>query len=427
MQWMQMSAKEQRAGWVSMRYIKRSMEEVFTRLNAEYPAILVTGPCQCGKTTMLQRLMSQDGCEREYVTLDDANERRLARTDPAMFLQLHRPPLLIDEVQYAPELFSCIKADVDKSHNPGAFWLIGSELFRLMDGVRESLAGRVALLYLWPLSQQEMYQSCEAMPFALELSSLSLKQKSVQPVGTPEMFERLFRGGMPALASGRYSDSTRYYSDYVSTYLERDVKAISGAIDSLRFVDFLTAAAARAAQILNFKSIADDCGIAQVTAKNWMNILERLGIAFCLHAYSNNVLKRTIKAPKLYFADTGLVCYLTRWSSPETAMSGAMSGALFENYVVAEIVKSYRNAGRDAYLYYYRDRDAKEIDLLIERDGKLWPIEIKKTAAPDRKLIRAFKVIDRSPLKVGAGAVVCMADKLGAFDEDNLIVPAWLI
>lgn len=410
-----------------MEYIKRSMEDVFLRLNKEYSAILVTGPRQVGKTTMLQKLMAEDGRSREYISLDDINERQLAKSDPAMFFQLHRPPVFIDEVQYAPELFPYIKIQIDKNRNPGDFWLTGSQLFKLMDGVRESLAGRVALLHLSPFSQQEAYQTCRATPFTVDLLALSKKQDHIFAVTVIEIFKRVFEGGMPALISGRYSDWAHYYSDYISTYLERDVKEISGTIDSLKFFRFITAAAARAGQILNYKSIADDCDISQVTAKNWMSILEKLGIVFYLHSYSNNVLKRTIKTPKLYFYDTGLVCYLTKWSSAQTAMSGAMSGALFENYTVSEIKKSYQNTGKEPYLYYYRDKDMKEIDLLIESDGKLYPIEIKKTAMPDKKLTRVFRVIDKSPLQLGTGAVLCMADKLGAFDKNNLIVPIWLI
>ena len=410
-----------------MEYIKRSMEDVFLRLNKEYSAILVTGPRQVGKTTMLQKLMAEENRDREYISLDDFNHRELAKTDPAMFFQLHQPPLFIDEVQYAPELLHYIKMQVDRDQRPGDFWLTASQLFKLMDGVQETLAGRVALLHLSPLSQQEIYPHYPPTVFSPDLAVLSAKQKMIPPVDSLEVYQRIFRGCMPALISGRYSDQSHYYSDYISTYLERDVKHVSGAIDSLRFIRFIRAAAARAGQIVNYMSIADDCGIAQVTAKSWMEILEKLGIVFFLYPYSNNVLKRTIKTPKLFFYDTGLVCYLTRWSSPETAMEGAMSGALLENFAISEILKSYQNMGKEPYLYYYRDKDMKEIDLLIEGDGKLWPMEIKKTATPDRKLTRVFQVIDKSPLQLGTGAVLCMTDQLSAFDQNNLIIPVWLI
>lgn len=409
-----------------MVYIKRSLENVVLRLNRQYPAILITGPRQVGKTTMLQKLMAAEQKKRQYVSLDDLNERRLAKSDPAMFFQLHQPPVLIDEIQYAPELFTYIKIQVDHRGQPGDFWMTGSQLFKLMEGIQESLAGRVALLHLPPLSQQEI-SGADGVPFSVDLVSLSERQKLLPPVTAPEVFQRIFLGGMPALVSGKYEDRPIFYSSYLSTYLERDVRELSGSIDSLKFLNFITAAAARTSQLVNYKGIADDCDIDQSTVKNWLRILETLGIVFFLHPYSNNILKRTVKTPKLYFYDTGLVCYLTKWSSAETVMNGAMSGALLENFVVAEILKSYQNAGQEAYLYYYRDRDAKEIDLLMERDGKLNPIEIKKTATPEKKMICNFSAIERSPLVRGTGAVLCMAPKLGAFDKDNLIIPVSMI
>jgi predicted AAA+ superfamily ATPase len=403
------------------------MEDVFLKLNQQYSAILITGPRQVGKTTMLQKLMREENRNRTYISLDDLNERTLAKTDPAMFFQLHQPPVFVDEVQYAPELFPYIKILIDRNHTPGDFWLTGSQLFKLMDGVQESLVGRVALLHLSPLSQQEIYQNCKGAPFTVDLAALSEKQQATPPVTTPEMFARIFQGGMPALVSGQYADSGVFYSSYISTYLGRDVKELSGTIDSLKFMNFITATAARAGQMVNYKGIADDCDIDQSTAKSWLRILEALGIIFYLHPYSNNVLKRTVKTPKLYFYDTGLVCYLTKWSSAETVMNGAMNGSLLENYAVTEILKSYQNAAKEPFLYYYRDKDTKEIDLLIEGDGKLCPVEIKKTATPEKKLTNVFGVIDKSPLQRGTGAVLCMAERVGAFDRDNLIVPIWLV
>lgn len=409
-----------------MAYIKRAIEDVVKKLNTQYSAILITGPRQVGKTTMLKKLMDEEHNNREYVTLDDMNERNLAKNDPAMFLQLHKPPVFIDEVQYAPELFPYIKIEIDKNHNPGDFWLTGSQIFKLMKGVQESLAGRVAVLSMSALSQREIFGG-RAISFNVDFDVLANKSKEVVPADTSEIFNRIWNGGMPALISGQYADRNIFYSGYISTYIERDVRDLSGAIDSLKFYNFITAVAARAGQLINYKSIADDADIDQVTAKNWLNIMETLGLIFYLHPYSNNILKRTIKTPKLYFYDTGLVCYLTKWSSPETAMNGAMSGALLENYVVSEIMKSYQCSATEPYIYYYRDRDAKEIDVIIEKDGKLHPLEIKKTASPKRGLTNVFELIDKSPLERGTGAIMCMSDKLRAFDKDNLIVPIWLI
>ena len=408
-------------------YITRHMEKPVMELNEQYPVLLLTGPRQVGKTTMLEHLIEVEGKGRKKVSLDDLTLRELAKTDPKMFFQLYQPPLLIDEVQYAPELFPYIKIMVDERHQPGDFWLTGSQLFKMMEGVQESLAGRVALLHLSPLSQSEIMKRPPEPPFSLEVPLLSERQNGRQMLNTPEVFQRIHQGGMPALVTGTYSNASIFYSSYIDTYMERDVRRLSNDIDSLKFLRFLRSVAARTSQQVNYKGIADDAEIDQTTAKNWLHVLEALGIIFLLEPYSNNVLKRTVSTPKLYFYDSGIVCYLTRWSSPETAMEGAMSGALLENYTVAEIIKTYQNAGQEPFLYYYRDKDAREIDLILERDGKLFPIEIKKMASPPKKLTKVFDLIDKSPLQRGTGAILCMADQLGAFDQNNLIVPISLI
>ncbi len=409
-----------------MTYIVRHMEQRVLELSKFYSAILLTGPRQAGKTTMLRSLAEKEGIGRKYVSLDDLTMRDMAKNDPALFLQLHKPPIFIDEVQYAPELFTYIKIHIDEHHNPGDFWMTGSQIFRLMRGVQESLAGRVALLHMSPMSQREII-GADSVPFTTDFDKLLRESKNIAPVDTPALFKRMWQGSMPGIVSGLYGDRNMYYSSYISTYVERDVRDISGTVDALKFNRFITAMAARTSQLLNYKALADDADIDVTTAKAWVDILETLGIIFLLHPYSNNVLKRTIKTPKVYFYDTGLVCYLTKWSSPEVAESGAMSGALLENYTVSEIVKGYQNAGREPYLYFYRDRDAKEIDVIMEGDGKLCPIEIKKTATPDKRIVKTFSVIDKSPLKLGTGAVLCMADQFGAFDKENLIVPIWMI
>lgn len=408
-------------------YITRHMEKPVMELNEQYPVLLLTGPRQVGKTTMLEHLIEVEGKGRKKVSLDDLTLRELAKTDPKMFFQLYQPPLLIDEVQYAPELFPYIKIMVDERHQPGDFWLTGSQLFKMMEGVQESLAGRVALLHLSPLSQSEIMKRPPEPPFSLELPLLSERQNGRQMLNTPEVFQHIHQGGMPALVTGTYSNASIFYSSYIDTYMERDVRRLSNDIDSLKFLRFLRSVAARTSQQVNYKGIADDAEIDQTTAKNWLHVLEALGIIFLLEPYSNNVLKRTVSTPKLYFYDSGIVCYLTRWSSPETAMEGAMSGALLENYTVAEIIKTYQNTGQEPFLYYYRDKDAREIDLILERDGKLFPIEIKKMASPPKKLTKVFDLIDKSPLQRGTGAILCMADQLGAFDQNNLIVPISLI
>lgn len=409
-----------------MEYISRHMENKVLELSKSYSAILLTGPRQAGKTTMLRLLAERENIGREYVSLDDLNTRDMAKNDPALFLQLHKPPVLIDEVQYAPELFTYIKIHIDEHHNPGDFWMTSSQIFRLKQGVQESLAGRVALLHLSPMSQREII-GAPCVPFTTDFDKLLKESKSIAPVTTPQIFERIWNGSMPAGFSGISNNPHLYYSVYLLAYIVRDVMDLSGSVDALKFNRFITAVAARTSQLLNYKALADDADIDMITAKAWVNILEALGIIFLLHPYSNNVLKRTIKTPKVYFYDTGLVCYLTKWSSPEVAESGAMSGALLENFAVSEIMKSYQNSGLEPYIYFYRDRDAKEIDVVIEGNGKLCPLEIKKTATPDKRIIRTFGVLDKASMEIGTGAVLCMAEQFGAFDRENLIVPIWMI
>ncbi len=407
-----------------MNYITRSLEAVVKEVTKEYPVVLVTGPRQVGKTTMLQKLM--EGTERSYVSLDDLNERAMAKNDPELFLQLHQPPVLIDEVQYAPELFTYIKIYVDKYHDSGAFWLTGSQVFKLMQGMQESLAGRVAVLSMTSLSQAEVYgQNME--PFQVALQELSVRKEQRKPTDAKGIFERIFRGSMPAIVSGAYSNSQIFYNSYLSTYIERDVRELSETIDSLKFLRFITAVAARSSQMLNVAEIVQDADINQVQAKAWLGILETLGIIFYLHPYSNNLLKRLVKTPKLYFYDTGLVCYLTKWSNAETLECGAMNGAILENYVVSEIAKTYLNCGKEPFMYYYRDKDAKEIDIVIEHDGVLNPIEIKKTSNPGTELTKVFALLDRASVLRDKGAVICMKPEFGAIDRDNYIVPVWMI
>lgn len=407
-----------------MEYISRNLEAVVMQVTKEFPAVLVTGPRQVGKTTMLKKLM--EDTDRKYVSLDDLNERSLAKNDPELFLQAHKPPILIDEVQYAPELFPYIKIYADSHHEPGAFWLTGSQVFQMMKGVQESLAGRVAVLSMTSLSQAEL-SGASMTPFEIDLEALKEREKLRIPADVQGIFERIYRGSMPAIVSGQNTNSQIFYGSFLSTYIERDVKLLSDAIDSLKFLRFITATAARCSQMLNVAEIAQDADINQKQAKDWLQILETLGIIFYLHPYSNNLLKRLVKTPKLYFYDTGLVCHLTRWSSPEVLENGAMNGAVLENYVVSEIAKTWLNSGKEPYMYYYRDKDAKEIDVILEHDGILNPIEIKKTSNPGTELTRVFSLLDKASVPRGKGAVVCMKPKVGVIDRENYIVPVWTI
>ena len=408
-------------------YIKRNLEDIFIEASKEYPALLLTGPRQTGKTTMLTRLMEIDNPKRVSISLDDYDALTLAIGDPVLFFQTYVPPLLIDEIQYAPGLFSEIKRLIDKGARAGDFWMTGSQLFKMMQGVQESLAGRVALFRLSTLSQQEILKQFKGGQFKPDYQLLLARQEKAAIHNAFAIYERIFWGSMPALISGRYTDRELYYSGYIQTYLERDIRDLAGGINFLKFSGFIRAVAARTAQLVNYRHIAEDAEINQETAKNWLNLLEALGIIFFLRPYHHNVLKRMIKTPKLYFYDTGLVIYLTRWSSVETLMNGAMNGAVLENFVISEILKSYENSDKDPNLYFYRDRDNMEIDLLLEEDGFLFPLEIKKTSSPVKSMISSFKAIEKPPFRRGPGALICLTEKLSAFDSENYIVPVGLL
>ena len=408
-----------------MSYIKRSLEKIVSAVSADYACLLLIGPRQVGKTTMLEHLMA--GTARQKVTLDDAENRRLAKRDPDLFLQLHPAPVLIDEVQYAPELFSYIKLRVDDGAAPGAYWLTGSQSFQLMALAQESLAGRAAILHMSALSQSELYGDAETSPLSLTLESLDRRKAHLVPCDAAEMYARIWHGGMPGHRSGRYRDRDVFYSSYVQTYINRDVSDMIPGIDRLLFADFIRAAACRVGQMLNTHDIAQDVGVSDDTAKRWLQVLEKSEIVFYLRPYSNNLLKRTVRTPKLYFFDTGLVAYLTKYSSPDILMNGALNGAILENYAVAELRKTWLNCGREALFHYYRDKDSREIDLVLESDGALHPLEIKKSVNPGTELASAFRVLDRGSVPRGTGAILCLRETLSAIDRGAFILPIWML
>ncbi len=403
-----------------MTYIKRDMEPTILSLSREYACIMLTGARQVGKTTLLKKLMKKS---RHYVTLDDLDDRRLAKAEPATFLAMHPCPIFIDEVQYAPELFSYIKIAVDNGAGPGDFWLTGSQSFALMELAQESLAGRTAVLHLPAMSQHEIYGSGSSEPFTLSLDALKKRQATSKKAALATIYERIWRGSMPGLASGKFTDRQIFYSSYLETYISRDVGDLMPRVDKLRFQDFIRAAACRVGQMLNVHSIALDVGISDDTAKRWLDILLQSDVIFYLRPYINNLLKRTIKMPKLYFADTGLVSYLTRYLTPEILANGAINGSILENYVVAEIRKTYLNAGQEPLLWYYRDKDNREIDLVLEENGELHPLEIKRTLNPSSRIRQAFSVLDKASVPRGTGAILCLKPTLSAIDNDTLVVP----
>lgn len=399
------------------------MEKVMSELTKEYSCILITGPRQVGKSTMLEHIDSA----RNKVTLDDLQERNLAKNDPEMFLKLHKTPILIDEVQYAPELFSYIKIAIDNGAEPGSFWLTGSQSYKLMSLAQESLAGRIAILNLTTLSQHELYSNGELLPFTLSLDELKQREQLCEKADVGSIFERIWQGGLPGLASGKYINRDIYYSSYLQTYISRDVKEEMPIKDDSKFIDFIRAVACRVGQELNVHSIATDVDVSDDTAKRWLGMLEKSEVIFYLHPYSNNLLKRVVKTPKLYFFDTGLVCYLTKYSNAEILQNSSINGAILENYIVAEIRKSYLNSGKEIYMYYYRDKDQAEIDLILEYDGELHPIEIKKSSNPNSAMVKNFEILSKSSLPVGLGAIVCMKDSITALDSKTLIIPVWCL
>lgn len=405
-----------------MTYISRAIEKTFLAAVRDFKVVLVTGPRQCGKTTMMKKMAEDENRGRKYISLDDFAARKMAVESPNLFLQVYKPPVFIDEVQYAPQLFSYIKMYVDEYQQPGDIWLSGSQIFKLMENVQESLAGRVGILKMNTFSQAEI-EEVESSPFRPEIEYLIARGENRKKIEMPELYERIFKGSLPDVVQHELSSRDRLYSSYIATYIERDVREISGIIDSLKFYDFVTATAAHIGQIINFRTIADAAGISVQTAKEWMQILERLGIIFFLHPYTNNLLKRTISKPKLYFYDTGLAIYLTRWSDSITLMNGSFNVAALENFVVSEIVKSYYNAGEEHYINYYRDKDAKEIDIVREINNTVYPMEIKKTGLPDERITKVFSVLENKGKTVAPGIVLCTAQNISTLGKGNYVVP----
>ena len=401
-------------------YLSRTLEDYTTAAAGQFPVLLVTGARQVGKTTFLRHL-SED--ERTYITLDDPLLLDLAKRDPALFLQRFRPPLLIDEIQYAPELLPYIKMEADKAGQPNLFWLTGSQQFHLMKGVSESLAGRAAVVQLLGLSRREIIGQSLAGPFVPTAPEIAARERTGGELDLREVYRLIWRGSFPAIALDEEMDRSLFYGSYIQTYLQKDVRDLARVGDEMAFLRFLRIAAARTGQLLNLAEFARDADIAVNTAKSWLSILQASGIVYLLEPYHSNLSKRLVKTPKLYLLDTGLCAYLTEWSSPETLEAGAMSGAILETWVVSELLKSYLHNGRQAPFYYYRDKDKAEIDLLIVRDGTIYPLEIKKTASPSAADIRGFRALEKLGMPVGPGGVICLAAQSLPLSESTLSIP----
>ena len=408
----------------AVMYIKRHMEETVRRIAGMFGAVLITGARQVGKTTLLHEIT-----DVPYATLDDPVLLQAALEQPGTFFKDNPPPIFVDEIQYAPTLFPQIKMILDRERREGQFYLSGSQQFRMMKNVSESLAGRLGILNLLGLSMREIMGETFTRPFLPTEDFFAVRQGSVRAMEYDEIWRTIHRGSMPGMHANADMDWAMFYGAYVKTYIERDVRELTQVGDEMKFMRFMTVMASCTGQLLNLTSAARDVGISVPTANRWLSILAASNVIYLLQPYHNNVLKRAVKTPKLYFLDTGLAAYLTKWNTPETLRNGAMAGAFFETFVIAEIMKSYANQGiLDIPLYFYRDKDMREIDLLIERDGALYPIEIKKHADPRKDDMAAFAVLERLPgIRRGPGGVVCAYDRLVTLQREDRVVPvAWL-
>lgn len=383
-------------------YINRTLEKHIKQLSNQFKVILVTGARQVGKSTLLKHCDP----ERNYVTLDDYRAREMALNDPELFLQRYKAPLIIDEIQYAPSILSYIKIAVDNSDKKGQYWLTGSQQFHMMKNVTESLAGRVAIVDLKGLSLKEL-DDLEQVPFIPTADNIENMRKSSKYHDLTNIYQKIWRGSYPEVNTNTDTDWETFYKSYLRTYIERDIKDLNAVKNEMDFIKFLKVLAARTGQMLDYTDISKEVGVSSPTIKSWVSILVSSNIVYLLQPYFSNINKRIVKTPKIYFMDTGLCSYLTNWDNSQVLESGAMSGAIFETYVVSEIIKSYAHNIKEPNIYYYRDKDKREIDVIIERNGKLYPIEIKKSSNPDKSAIKNFSVISEDNL--GNGAVVCLA------------------
>lgn len=419
-----------------MEYIKRAIEDVIEHSAQTFKCTLITGARQTGKSTLVKHLFA----DVKQVSFDDLFVEEQAKTNPEMFMSLNEPPVFFDEIQYVPSLFRYIKQASDNNESKGLFYLSGSQPFKLMELASDSLAGRVAIIELPPLSLREILKSNFSKPFLPTMEYVQERNKDA--VKPDNIWKIIHRGGYPEMQDPDM-DWAMYFSSYVKTYLERDVRELASVQDLDAFRRFMIACAARTGQMLNYSNIADEVGKDANTIKNWVSILEASGIIYILEPYANSALKRAIKTPKMYFRDTGLAAYLTRWLTPETLALGAMSGEFFETFVISEILKSYSNRGLDYryFVSYYRGKDKKkikkngevsqeeaEIDFIIEQDGILYPIEIKQSSNVSADMTSAFQILDKIPEKKrGTGAVICMCSMPGALRDNILQIPFWFI
>ena len=401
-----------------MKYIRRNAEEIMKKYEKKFNTILVTGARQVGKTTMLKNLKT----DINYITLDDMLLYQAAKEDTEVFFKSNKLPIILDEIQYMPDLLKYIKITMDNSEEKNMFYLSSSQQIHLMKDIAEMLEGRVGILNLLGLSLREIKEINFNEAFIPTDMYLAKREKCLKDISYDEIWKIIHRGAMPALYQ-KESDTDIFYSKYVNNYIERDVRNLTQIGDTLSFLKFMIALASRIGQLLNLNNIASEIGISIPTAQRWLSILVSSNIIYLLQPYYNNIMKRAVKTPKTYFLDTGLAAYLTKWKNKDVLEAGIMAGNFFENFIIIEIIKSYYNIGKLRLpLYFYRDKDKREINLIIDQNGKLYPIEIKKSAKPTKDMIENFKVLDKIS-DVGQGAIICMNDKILNLDEKNKIIP----
>ncbi len=406
-----------------MAYITREAERKFRKLNDSFELILVTGARQVGKTTMLKHLAETD---RSYVSMDNMMARELAQSDPVLFFQTYKPPILIDEVQKVPALLEQIKRICQERKEKGLIWLTSSKQHPKIKELCEAMTGRMGLLELYGLSAREKAGSLFDTDLDFSLETLQVRQSKLPKNDVLQVFHQIWEGGMPGQQGLDEEERQEYFNSYIDNYLIR-VAEIGGVTDIPYFCKFLMACASLVSEQVNYSKLAEMADISSETAKDWLKLLADLHVIYLLSSYSNDELKRLSKTPKLYFCDTGLCAYLSMWLTPDTLREGAASSRYYENYVVMELVKNYAYAESKAKLSYFRDSNAKEVDLLIEENDLLHPLEIKKSASPDRCEIKKFRFIDKASLKRGKGGIICMCEEPMPIDADNCFIPSNLI
>ena len=395
----------------------REATAIIERISRTFKVLLVTGPRQVGKTTLLLSIKPDN---MEYITLDDEVLREQAKNDPKLFLEEHPAPLLIDEVQYAPNLFSYIKINVDKENKNGMYWLTGSQQFHLMKNVSESLAGRVGIINLNSLMYSEIVENNRKELF--DPAKLN-EMKTMPKIDVNKLYEIIYKGGMPTLYMEKEMSRDIYFSSYVDTYISRDVRELTEIGNELSFRKFIISVASRTGEQLNYTALANDALISVPTAVRWMSILVTSGLVYLLEPYMNSELKRITHLPKIVFMDTGLSAYLSGYTSARELQLSSNSGHYLETFIVSEIIKAYNARGITPNLYYYRDKEKNEIDLIFYKNNKLYPLEIKKTAIPKKEMIKNFSKLDKTKKEIGTGGIICFYDILTKLDESNYIIP----